>query len=57
MLAECLLQISFDCEGGDVELFEGFGDAFGLGVGKASRFELLDDAVRVDHKRLHRSLV
>ena len=49
-----VLEVGFGREAGGVELFESLGDAFGLRAGKALSFELLDDAVRVNHERLHR---
>jgi hypothetical protein len=50
---DCLVEIGFGGEGRRIQFFEGFGDAFGLRAGKAALFELLDDAVRVNHERLH----
>ena len=52
-----IFEVGFRSQGGDVKLFEGFGDTFRLRVGKSSLFELLDDAVRVDHQGLHTSSV
>ena len=51
------LKVRLGRERGGVQFFERFGDAFGLGAGKAALLELLDDPVRVDHERLHRPSV
>ena len=53
LFREGQLEVQFGGEGGYVELFQGLGDAFRLRTGEASLFELLHDAVRVDHERLH----
>jgi len=57
LMGECELKIRFRDEGGGVELFEGFGDAFGLRARKAPLFEFLDDAVGIDNQCLHMSSV
>jgi hypothetical protein len=50
-----IFEIGFRGECRGVQFLEGLGDAFGLRAREASGFEFLDDAVRVDHERLHMS--
>jgi hypothetical protein len=48
------IKIELGDKGSGVEFLERLGDVLGLRAGKAYRFELLDDAVRVNHERLPR---
>jgi hypothetical protein len=57
LMSECEFKIGFRDEGGGVEFFERFSDAFGLRPREAPLFEFLDDAVGVDHQFLHKPSV